>query len=189
MARQLLAAGEEVAFLGLLDPARRIMSGASKNPTSTPRLLKRALALGNFVKDRLTLYLDEMRGRGYGDRVTYIARKLGALGGLLGKADAFKGVQREINQLEVYRANLLALDRYRRKPLSGRLRAVEIFETIRRGSRREGEPSEWSALWEGKVIHHRVLGIDSGDMLIGANARVLAALVAERLRVAREGSA
>jgi len=77
-----------------------------------------------------------MRGRGYGGRVTYIARKLGGLG----KGDAFKGVQREINQLEVYRANLLALDRYRRKPLSGRLRAVEIFETIRRGSRREGDP-------------------------------------------------
>ena len=189
MARQLLAAGEEVAFLGLLDPARRITSWASKNPTSTPRLLKRALALGNFVKDRLTLYLEEMRGRGYGDRVTYIARKLGALGRLLGKGDAFKRVQREINQLEVYRANLLALDRYRRKPLSGRLRAVEIFETIRRGSRREGEPSEWSALWEGKVIRHRVLGENSGDMLTGANARVLAALVAERLRVAREGTA
>jgi thioesterase domain-containing protein len=189
MARQLLAAGEEVAFLGLLDPARRMTSEASKNPTSTPRLLNRALALGNFVKDRLTLYLEEMRGRGYGDRVTYIARKLGSLGRLLGKDDAFKGVQREINQLDVYRANLLALDRYRRKPLSGRLRAVEIFETIRRGSRREGEPSEWGALWEDKVIHHRVLGIDSGDMLIGANARVLAALVAERLRVAREGSA
>ena len=189
MARQLLAAGEEVAFLGLLDPARRMTSEASKNPTSTPRLLKRALALGSFVKDRLTLYLEEMRGRGYGDRVTYIARKLGSLGRLLEKDDALEGVQREINQLEVYRANFLALDRYRRKPLSGRLRAVEIFETIRRGSRREGEPSEWGALWEGKVIHHRVLGIDSGDMLIGANARVLAALVAERLRVAREGSA
>jgi len=32
--------GEEVAFLGLLDPARRITSEASRNPTSTPRLFE-----------------------------------------------------------------------------------------------------------------------------------------------------
>jgi len=65
------------------------------------------------VKDRLTLYLEEMHGRGYGDRVTSSRGKLGAHRRLLGKGDAFKSVQREIKSARVYRANLLALDRYR----------------------------------------------------------------------------
>ena len=49
MARRLLAAGEEVGFLGLLDPTRREGNIAGKNPESTPRIFKRLAAFRALV--------------------------------------------------------------------------------------------------------------------------------------------
>jgi hypothetical protein len=89
-----------------------------------------------------------------------------------------------LHQLEVYRANILALDRYHRKPLKGRLRALEIFETARLRNSRLQEKLDWSVLWGGKPIRHPVSGKDSGDMVSPKNAHALAALLAERLREA-----
>jgi hypothetical protein len=103
---------------------------------------------------------------------------------LIGNNNALKGAERELNQIEVYRANLLALDRYRRKPLEGRLRTLEIFETTRPGKPLRQEKLDWSALWEGSTRQHPVPGKDSGDMLTGENGRVLAALLRERLKEA-----
>ena len=48
MARQLLMAGEEVAFLGLLDPTRREGDDASERPRSTPPAIRRAETLGKL---------------------------------------------------------------------------------------------------------------------------------------------
>ena len=49
MARQLLAAGEEVGFLGLLDPTPREGNTASKNPESTPRIFRRMAAFRSLA--------------------------------------------------------------------------------------------------------------------------------------------
>src|SRR5262249_36115618 len=68
MARQLLAAGEEVGFLGLLDPTRREENIAGKNPESTPRIFKRMAAFCSLAADRLQLYREEMRRLGVIDR-------------------------------------------------------------------------------------------------------------------------
>ena len=184
MARQLLAAGEEVGFLGLLDPTRREGNIAGKNPESTPRIFKRLAAFRTLAVDRLQLYREDMRRLGIIDRVKYLASKFHLLSGLIGNSNAFKGAQRELNQIEVYRANLLALDVYRREPLNGRLRALEIFETTRPGRVNVRDRIDWRALWNGPIKNHKVPGKNSGDMLSGENARVLGALLAQRLRLA-----
>ena len=83
MTRQLLAAGEEVGFLGLLDPTRREGNIAGKNPESTPRIFKRLAAFRTLVVDRLQLYREEMRRLGVIDRVNYLASKFHLLSGLI----------------------------------------------------------------------------------------------------------
>ena len=84
MTRQLLAAGEEVGFLGLLDPTRREGNIAGKNPESTPRIFKRLAAFRTLVLDRLQLYREDMRRLGIIDRVNYLASKFHMLSGLIG---------------------------------------------------------------------------------------------------------
>jgi hypothetical protein len=65
---------------------------------------------------------------------------------------------------------------------------IEIFETGRTTTRRGQEKFAWSKLWEGKPTRHLLPGKDSGDMLSGKNASVLATLLAERIREAFDSS-
>jgi hypothetical protein len=174
-----------VGFLGLLDPTRREGKRAGQKSSFAPRIFKRVAALGNLVVERGQLYREEMRRLDIIDRVEYLASKFHLLSGLIGNSNAFKGAQREVNQIEVYRANLLALDRYRREPLNGPLRAFEIFETRRPGRVKVRDGIDWQALWKGPIKHHEMPGKDSGDMLSGENARVLAVSLAHQLRSER----
>ena len=65
-------------------------------------------AFGSLAADRLQLYREDMRRLvGVIDRVKYLASNRDLLSGLIGNSSAFKGAQRELNQIEVYRANLL----------------------------------------------------------------------------------
>jgi hypothetical protein len=97
---------------------------------------------------------------------------------------SLRAIQREVNQIEVYRANVLALDRYQRKVLNGRLTALEIFET----RRRQRQSLDWQGFWSGEVRRHLVTGKNSSDMVSSENARALATVLAERLRAARQKS-
>jgi thioesterase domain-containing protein len=180
MARQLLEEGEEVAFLGLLGPTDREGKGDSENSTSIPRACRRTWAFGNPITDRLNLYLEEMQQLSIRDRVKYLKSKALSLATSIGVKQGFLGAQRELNQIEVYRANLVALDCYHRKSLHGRLRALEVFQPVRPGTDVQ-EPIDWNEFWKGCTKVHRVGGQDSGDMLSGKNVRVMAALLKERL--------
>jgi amino acid adenylation domain-containing protein len=180
MTSQLLEAGEEIAFLGLLDPTQREGKRAAKKPGLTSRAVKRAVAVGSFSSNRLRLYFDDLSKLGYRDRIRYVTQKLLAIGRVSANRGSFSAIQREVNQIEVYRANVRALDSYQRKVLTGRLAALEIFETTR--PRRQ--PQDWHGLWSGEVRRHVVSGKDSGDMLTSENVRVLGTVLAERLRVA-----
>ena len=181
IARQLLKDREAVALLGLLDPT---LHKGSNKPASMPRAIKRVAAMGTLVSGRFHLYLDEMYERTGRDRIKYLAQKIRSLARLFTDDYASKGAQRELHQIEVYGANLRALDRYRRKSLSGPLGSLEIFETERaRETSSFGRPIDWSDWWKGPTMKHRVAGKDSGDMLRGDNARLLAARLAERLRM------
>jgi amino acid adenylation domain-containing protein len=182
MARQLLASGETVGFLGLLDPTYREANIERKNPASAPRIFKRAAAFNSLLVSRLRLYREEMKRLGAKDRLKYLAAKFRLLQALIGNNNALKGAERELNQIEVYRANLLALDSYHREPLDGRLRSLEIFETALPGKPGAQKKLDWSAFWKGPTKRYRVPGKDSGDMLTGKNAQAVAVLLAERLR-------
>ena len=173
-----------MGFLGLLDPTPRGGKTASKNPESTPRIFKRLAAFRTLAVERLQLYREEMRRLDVIDRINYLASKFRALSGFVGNKNAFKGVDRELNQIEVYRANVLALDRYRRQPLNGRLRAFEVFETTRPGRVKARDRIDWPALWKGPIKYHEMPGKDSGDMLNAENVRVLGASLAQQLRLA-----
>jgi amino acid adenylation domain-containing protein len=185
MARQLTEAGEEVAFLGLLDPVRLKKTPSRKHSVPTPWAYKRAKAVASLVADRLRLYGQEIRGHSSRERLNYLVRKIRSLGGLVAHNKGIKGVARELYQLEVYRANHRASRLYALKPINGRLKAFEIFQSSHpRNNAISGV--QWASLWQGAVVRHKVPGKDSGDMLSGENARVLAELLAERIRKAIE---
>jgi amino acid adenylation domain-containing protein len=184
MARQLLADGHEVLFLGLLDPSAREGREANEDLGASPRILRRAAALGSLVTNRLLLYLDELNRLNGKNRLKFIAGKLSSLSESLKHVHGFKGVQRELNQIEVFRANLNAFDHYQRKRLIGRLRTMEIFETARRVNDSWCDIVDWGNFSENAIHRHMVPGKDSGQMLTGENCRVVALLLAERLRTA-----
>ncbi|HTF93414.1 MAG TPA: thioesterase domain-containing protein [Verrucomicrobiae bacterium] len=179
MAHQLLAQGEEVAFLGLLDPTPREGNALRKGPSPIPRTFRRAAALGSLALGRLHLYAEELRRISGKDRLKYFMQKFHILSRLGKKTQ--NGARRELNQIEVYHANLAALDHYRRLPLDGALTAVEIFRTARLGRRKERDPVNWNTFWSGTIVQHRVPGKNSGDMLSGSNVKILATLLAKRL--------
>ena len=183
MARYLLEAGEEVAFLGLLSPTDRDGNGDNDNHASAPRAYRRTIALGSLLTDRLRLYLKDMQGLTNSDRVKYLTKKILSLGASIADKNRFKGAWRELNQIEVYRANLIALDCYQRKSLHGRLRFLEIFQPVLPGTEVQ-ESIDWNEFWRGCTKVHHVGGKDSGDMLSGRNAPVIAELLSERLSVA-----
>jgi thioesterase domain-containing protein len=188
MARQLMAAGEVVAFLGLIAPTARGGDEADERLVQAPRVVRRAVALANLVRGRLRGYLRDMHGLSLPGRLRYLVRKVQSLSATVMQPHGLKGAQRELNQLEVYRANLHALDSYARRPLDGVLFAFEILETAAAGLVANRLPIDWEAYWQGPLKWHVLPGRDSGDMLAGANAAVVATLLTERLRAAFEQS-
>jgi hypothetical protein len=175
-----------VACLALLDPTLRGGKVADRRAMSLPRPAMRVATLGRFARDRLSLYRKEMQGLRTPDRVAYVASKLGAVAKRVASVNAVD-VRREINEREVYRGNLAALDRYRRPVLHGDLRLVVIIETTRGRDARERLASDWSHAWGGRLERHVVPGRDSGDMITGPNAHEVATLLAQHLRAAFAG--
>ena len=94
---------------------------------------------------------------------------------------SFEGVRLEMNLMKVQRANVAALRRFVRKPIAGHVNVLAIFETPRRAAR---AGVEWGSVRRPRALRHIVAGDNSGDMLKGENARVLAAHVAEQLEQA-----
>ena len=182
MARQAMAIGETIAYLGLLDPTSRESVDDSR-PRSVPGPIRRATAVARLSVDRLALYRSEMRERRGVDRLRYAGGKLAVVLRRIGQPAA-RDLQREISAREVYRSNVAALDRYRREPLHGELGMLAIMETARAGARPARDPDDWRRWWSGETIRVTVPGKDSGDMLSGGNAGHVAALMSAQLRAA-----
>jgi thioesterase domain-containing protein len=180
IARQLLNDGEAIALLGLLSPT---LHNGSKKPNRVPRTIRRLAAVRTLVSRRCRLYVHELYKCQDRDRLKYLAAKIHSVSRVFKDKYAAKGAQRELHQIEVYYANLRALDQYVRKPLVGPLGSLEIFEPERdcRSSSND-RPIDWRDLWKGTTITHQVAGQDSGDMLSSDNAWLLASLLAKRLR-------
>jgi thioesterase domain-containing protein len=182
MAHRLVDQGEQVAFLGLLDPSLPSFESERPPVLPSPIWLKRGMALGRFVSRRLKLYREQMRVLGLRERMQFMRKKAQLLREAVDMRDLFRGDRREFFQRRVTESNFRAMRRHRFKPLQGRV-PVFIFAS---GERFDGMSVDarmaWDALSGTSVTYDRVPGKDSGDMLNGDNARVTAALLAVRLR-------
>jgi amino acid adenylation domain-containing protein len=181
IARQVMQDGETVACLALLDPTSYEGIEADRKAASVPRPVRHAAALGRFARDRLKLYRGELQTLEPRERFAYVAGKLRVAAHRLAKPGA-PDVRREINEREVYRAHVAALERYRRAPLDGDLRLLVIIETTRTRDHREQSDADWTRSWKGEVAHHVVAGTDSGDMISGSNATEVGVLLGRHLR-------
>jgi len=131
MARQIGESGDNVAFLGLLDPTSIGGEKAGEPVQSVPRVLARARAAGAFAQGRLQLYRREMAGLGYRDRVDFVAQKVANLLRRTIGRGSVDDVRLEMSLSNVYRANLAALQHFERKPINGYVKVIAIFQTPR----------------------------------------------------------
>jgi thioesterase domain-containing protein len=186
MTRQLLDEGEEVAFLGLLDPSSVGGDLAGRPTLPLPVWFRRGIALASFAASRLRLYVTQARTLSNRQRVQLVGRKLKIVAEVVQKRDVFRGERRHFRQRRVHSANLRALRRYMRKPLTSRPEIIEIFRSAARFDRAlENSRVDWASLAGTPITYHKVPGKNSGDMAQGENAKVLAALLSSRLKLAR----
>ena len=186
--RQLVQAGEAVAFLGLLDPSPPILRESAPPASRLPRPLARAAAFVAFVTGRLRLYREQMRSMGIAERVRFVVRKSALLPRMMAHRDVFRGNRREFDAFRVHEANRRALLRYRPQSLPLTDTRVEIFATAHHA---DTTPARSCALWSvlvGKPIpYHRVPGDNTLDMLQNERAAALVRLISARLHDASPG--
>ncbi|HEX3131505.1 MAG TPA: non-ribosomal peptide synthase/polyketide synthase, partial [Thermoanaerobaculia bacterium] len=106
MARQLEAAGDEVAFLAVLDSSPSIAGGAE--PDDVDILLDVASYVEQFWKASLGVVRDDLAGLAPGERLDLLAERLRGADLLPPGA----GAERVRRILEVYKANAQAVSRY-----------------------------------------------------------------------------
>jgi len=177
MARQLIARGEDVAFVGLLDP-----SPLTGNVVETIEDAPHGYALHRFVIERVKGYRQEMATMAAREKWRYLIDKLRLAGRALIARDLPQSAQREIDQRRVYDANVAALRRYHVGELSSPSTAVEVFGTARMFEDGSQRPRvDWTKTMGAPILHHKVSGKDSGDML-ESNAGSLADVLSPGLR-------
>ena len=138
MARRLAESGEEVAFLGLLDPTRIGGEDAGRPVQRSPESIKRAAVAGRFVMSRLQLYRSELHELGARERVVFFGRKLRTLLRRMSGRGSLEGVRLEVSLMKVHGANVAALRRFERKPLVRRRERTRDFRDAppRKGAHR-----------------------------------------------------
>ena len=183
-----MAAGWVGAFLGLLGQSTREGDAAGKRVVVLPPGVRRAVVWLNLARNRLRGYRLEMQGQGIAGRLRYLLGKLQTLRATVVLPSGSRGIAREVHQLGVYHANLHALDHYVRQPLDGPLVAFEVLDISGAGPTPNRSTVSWQAFWQGPITLHVLSAQDSGDLLAGANARAVATLLNERLRVASTAS-
>jgi thioesterase domain-containing protein/acyl carrier protein len=185
MTRQLLDAGEEVAFLGLLDPSSLGGDLAGQPTLPLPAWFKRGTALASFVTSRVGHYIKQMRSLDYRQRAQLLSSKLKLVAEIIDKRDLLRGDYRKFHQRRVSAANLRALRRYKHEPLPGGPDVIEIFRSGRVDRAAVDLGVDWASLMGRSIKYHSVPGKNSGDMLQGEHAKTLATLLSSRLEQAR----
>ena len=180
MARRLLAAGNEVAYLALIDPHNLEDLDDLSVRDEGFKSWNRASTMLNLFSSRIHLYREELSKMAGHERISYFLRKAFTVSATLAHGNKTKPLTRELHQLEVARANRRALRHYRREPLTGSLRIFEVFMSNHHPNG-SSERSAWQVLWNGEVKLHHVPAKDSGDMLTAKNVVELGRTIAERL--------
>ena len=183
IAHQLLAARNEVAYLGLIDPSNLEYRGDNAMSGEHFEAWNKTRAIVNLLSSRIKLYGEELRNAAGHERIYYVLRKAFFVGATLTDRNKTKRLTRELHQLEVARANRRALRHYRREPLIGPLTTFEVFESNHPRNRRSDKFS-WQILWSGEVKFYHFPAKDSGDMLVKKNVVELSRMIAERLDTA-----
>jgi thioesterase domain-containing protein len=179
MARQVLAAGDEVALLGLLNLTMRPGRVDSRVRT-LPRPVRRMRDAIAFCAARLALYRTEMRGLPVDRKAAYLLAKARGTTGTVLRSVTTGTPLREMHRQAVYRANSGAMDRYVRQPLPASPGEVMALVAGRHGGPEVRAELERLAGPGARVLHQVVPGRDTGDMLADGHA----AFVAVHLRAA-----
>ena len=168
MAQQLLAAGQQIGLLALLETwapemtaARRFRRGA------------RLPAVIGFVADRLCLYVEGLARLRSRERLRYLLGRLRLLKDIVVQRDLSRGARAELHLQAVTRANLLAFQQYQPRVYPG---PVALF----RAEGRKVTPAAdyrlaWRDLATGGLQIYGAPGDNSGLMLQEPHVRVLAA--------------
>ncbi|HEX2091249.1 MAG TPA: amino acid adenylation domain-containing protein, partial [Longimicrobiaceae bacterium] len=177
MARQLLARGEEVELLALLDSYPPLGDQYRSAPDEAELLLFLAHDLG-YPSGALHGLAELLAGHAPGERLERLAEVLRSRVPALAEIDAAQLRDRA----EGYRRNLSAAARYRPGPYAGRI-------TLLRAAQGPAAPEDprlrWRELTPFPLEVHTVEG-DHYTILTGENARALARILEERLRVGGE---
>jgi len=173
MARELMATGNEILYLGLIDPNNLEFRTDDGTGRAYFTGWNKAHAIGNLLSSRIKAYTDELRDTAGHERLQFLLRKAVSVGATLAHHNKTTRLSREIHQLEVANANRRALRRYRREPLVGKLKTFEVFESNHSRNSQSAQVT-LETMWSGKVSFHHCSARDSGDMLSNENAVDLA---------------
>jgi amino acid adenylation domain-containing protein len=181
MAQQLLAAGQEVGLLVLVEPRGPFRTfGPETRPSPTPRL--------QFIVERLKLYgqtLATLRGQ---QRIEYVRDRLKTLAQIVVQRDLLRGASSEFNSEVVRQANVSAARRYKPQRYPGRV--VLLLAEGRNVAAGEEDPRlGWSRVAGGGLTARGVPGDNSGLMLRRPNVEALAPLLQEYLDEQRAATA
>jgi acyl-CoA synthetase (AMP-forming)/AMP-acid ligase II/acyl carrier protein len=185
MARQLLAAGERVALLIMLDPPPPFTNshGLRRGRAPAHEVLRKWSRLPRFVLHRLRLYAIEVGRLDGARRTAYFRAKLNLVREIVLRRDPFRGDRSEIQSIAVDEANRAAGRRYIPGPYAG---PAIIALTDGRGI---PGPRNFRFDWIdlvpqcGSPVY--VPGRDTGDMLIPPNVHALATRLNDWLAVAQ----
>ena len=168
MAQQLLAAGQEIGLLALLETWAPEMASARR----LPRGARMPAAFG-FVAGRIRLYVEMLARLRSRERLRYLLGRLRLLKDIVVQRDLSRGARAELHLQAVTRANLLAFQQYQPRVYPG---PVALF----RAEGRKVLPAAdyrlaWRDLATGGLQIYGAPGDNSGLMLQEPHVRVLAA--------------
>jgi thioesterase domain-containing protein/acyl carrier protein len=169
MARRLHSVGRAPASLALIDPAALLRHTGSEARGAEAAFLRR----------RLELYWDELRGGDWQQRGKFFANKARRVAGVIAGNDARDESKAELSRFKVESANRDAIVKYCPLPYGGR--ATVYLSSGRDFGPGEDPRLEWLALIEPAPEVVYVKGEDSGDIISPAHVAAFAATLRGRL--------
>jgi thioesterase domain-containing protein len=180
IAHELMATGDEVVYLGLIDPNNLESRSDDAIGGVNFTAWNKGRAIVSLLSSRIKFYVEELRHVAGHERLHYLLRKAVSVGATLSNRNKTRPLTRELHQLEVANANRRALRRYHRRPLVGELKTFEVFESNHPRNSRSHELA-LQMMWNGKVNFYHCPARDSGDMIAKENAVELARMIADHI--------
>ncbi len=181
MAQLLLAAGQEVALLAMIDtwPPEPAATGGA------PDWFRPYVASAALLFQRLRSYRRTLRELPLREWPGFVSQKARALGGVVAGGERVLGVRREINQAMVEQATMEAMAQYEVRQYPGR---IVYFRAGGRQVRPEQDTrGVWQTVAQDGLEVITLDGPDSGQLLVQPHVRQLAARLRFYLHADRHG--